>query len=47
MIQNNILEDLQGVGGTFNENKTSELLNSDFLKKKENKKTELSDSEII
>ena len=34
----NVLEDLQGVGGAFNENKTAELLNSDILKEKKEKK---------
>ena len=32
LIQRNVLEDLQGVGVTFNENKTSKLLNQDILK---------------
>ena len=36
-----------GVGGAFNQNKTSELHNLEILKwKKENKKLELSNSEI-
>ena len=43
-IQKKVLEGLQGVGGTFKENKTSKLHNSEILKqKKENKKPELSD----
>ena len=38
----------KGAGDTFNEHKTSELHNLEILKqKKENKKTELSNSEII
>ena len=32
LIQKKVLEDLQGVGGAFNENKTSELHNSEILK---------------
>ena len=48
MIPKKVLEGLQGIGGTFNENKTSELHRSEILKsKKENKKPELSNSEII
>ena len=43
----NVLEDLYGVGGTFNENITSELLNSEILKEKKKEKPELSNSEII
>ena len=47
-MQKKVLEGLQGVGGTFNENKTSELHNPEILKwKKENKKPDLSNSEII
>ena len=47
-MQKKVLEGLQGVGGTFNENKTSELHNPEILKwKKENKKPVLSNSEII
>ena len=37
LIQKNVLEELQGVGGTFNENKTSELLNLKDLKLKKRK----------
>ena len=48
LIQKKVLEGLQGVGGAFNEYKTSELHNSVILKlKKENKKPELSNSEVI
>ena len=32
LIQKKVLEGLQGVGATFNENKTSELHNSEILK---------------
>ena len=32
LIQKKVLEGLQGVGGVFNENKTSELHNSEILK---------------
>ena len=47
LIQN-ILEGLQGVGGTFNQNKTSQLLNSETLKyKKEKKISKLSNFEFI
>ena len=47
LIQTKVLEGLWGVGGAFNENKTSELYSSKILKwKKENKKPELSNSKI-
>ena len=32
LIQKKVLESLQGIGGAFNENKTSELHNSENLK---------------
>ena len=38
LIQSKVLEDLQGVRSAFNENKTSELRNSEILKKKKKTK---------
>ena len=47
LIQKKVLEGLQGVEGTFNENKSSELHKSEILKyKKENKKPDLINSEL-
>ena len=43
MIQKKVLEDLQGIGDTFNENKSSELHNSEIS----SKRPELSNSVII
>ena len=43
MIQKKVLEDLQGIGDTFNENKFSELHNSEIS----SKRPQLSNSVII
>ena len=38
LVQNKVLEGLYGLGDAFNENKTSELHNSEILKEKKKKK---------